>query len=102
MVLRLVVIFVAALVAAHAAERTVKRLDGSTITAAEIDSSVWRLMRDGHVSGLAVAILNDRKIVLLKTYGERDTEKHLPLTQDSVMTAASYTKSTFAFAVMQL
>ena len=46
--------------------------------------------------------MNDDKVVYLKTYGLRDKEKHLPLTPDSVMTAASLTKPVFATMVMQL
>ena len=38
----------------------------------------------------------------LKAYGVRDKEKNLPLTVDSVMTAASFTKVAFACMVMQL
>ncbi len=59
-------------------------------------------MNAASVTGLGIAILNNRKVAYLKTYGERDTDKHLPLTPDSVMTAASYSKSAFAYMVMQL
>lgn len=79
-----------------------KRLDGSTIPAAEIDATVNRLIAAAKVPGLGLAILNDRKIVYLKAYGLRNTEKKLPMTPDTVMTAASLTKSTFAYMVMQL
>jgi CubicO group peptidase (beta-lactamase class C family) len=81
---------------------SVKRLDGSTISASEIDATVNRLIAAAKVPGLGLAILNDRKIVYLKGYGLRNTEKKLPLTPDTVMTAASLTKSTFAYMVMQL
>ena len=80
----------------------VKRLDGSTISAAEIDSAVTRLMRAAKVTELGIAILNDQKVVYLKTYGYRDKEKALQLTPDSVMSAASFTKVAFADMVMQL
>jgi CubicO group peptidase (beta-lactamase class C family) len=93
---------VSSLVTLSAAENRVKRLDGSTITSTEINSAVTRLMSTGKVTGLGLAIFNDRKIAYLKAYGERDTEKHLPLTPDSVITSASFTKSTFAYMVMQL
>jgi CubicO group peptidase (beta-lactamase class C family) len=85
-----------------AAEPTVKRLDGSSITAAQIDATVTRLMTAAEVTGVGIAIFNDGKIAYLKTYGVRDKEKNLPLTPDSVMTAASLTKAAFATAVMQL
>jgi CubicO group peptidase (beta-lactamase class C family) len=80
----------------------VKRLDGSKITAAEVDATVTRLMRAADVTGVSVVILNDGKIVYLKTYGVRDKEKNLPLTEDSVMTGASFTKAAFAYMTMQL
>jgi CubicO group peptidase (beta-lactamase class C family) len=86
---------------AHDASR-VKRLDGSTISAAEIDATVNRLIAAAKVPGLGLAILNDRKVVYLKGYGLRNIEKKLPMTPDTVMTAASLTKSTFAYMVMQL
>ncbi len=81
---------------------SVKRLDGSSISASEIDATVTRLMRAAKVTGVGLAILNDRKIVYLKSYGFRDKEKALPLTPDSVMSGASLTKVAFADMVMQL
>jgi CubicO group peptidase (beta-lactamase class C family) len=81
---------------------TVKRLDGSTIAAAEIDATVTRLMKAAEVTGAGIAILNDGKIAYLKAYGFRDKEKNLPLTVDSVMSAASISKSAFAYLVMTL
>jgi CubicO group peptidase (beta-lactamase class C family) len=80
----------------------VKRLDGSTISAQEIDATMERLLRVGKVIGAGLAILNDAEVVYLKGYGYRNVAKKLPLTPDSVMTAASFTKSTFAYMVMQL
>jgi len=81
---------------------SVKRLDGSTISATEIDATVTRLMRAAKVSGAGIALFNDRKVVYLKAYGYRDKEKTLPLTPDSVMSGASFTKVAFAYLVMQL
>jgi len=80
----------------------VKRLDGSTMTSAEIDATVTRLMNSAEVTGVGIAIFNDGKVVYLKSYGVRDKEKNLPLTTDSVMTAASFSKVAFAYMVMQL
>jgi CubicO group peptidase (beta-lactamase class C family) len=80
----------------------VKRLDGSTITPAEIDASVTRAMAKEDVIGVGLAILNNGQVTYLKAYGVRDKEEHLPLTPDSVMTAASFSKVAFASLVMQL
>jgi CubicO group peptidase (beta-lactamase class C family) len=81
---------------------SIKRLDGSTITASEIDGTVTRLMHAAKIPGVGIAILNDGKRVYLKSYGFRNVAKSLPLTPDSVMTAASFTKVAFAYMVMQL
>jgi CubicO group peptidase (beta-lactamase class C family) len=97
-----IALLLCALVSMSAAETRVKRLDGSSITPAEIDGMVERLMGAAQVTGLGIAILNNRRVAYLKTYGQRDTDRNLPLTPDSVMTSASYSKSTFAFMVMQL
>jgi CubicO group peptidase (beta-lactamase class C family) len=70
----------------------VKRLDGSTIAAAEIDATVTRAMQSAGVPGMSLAILNDGQIVYLKGYGLRDKEKNLSLTPQTIMSAASFTK----------
>ena len=59
-------------------------------------------MHAANVAGLAVAILNERKVVYVHAFGERDRDRHLPLTIDSVMSAASFSKAAFAYLVMQL
>jgi CubicO group peptidase (beta-lactamase class C family) len=83
-------------------QQPVQRLDGSLITPAQINDTVTRLMRAAEVPGVGIAIFNDGKVAYLKAYGERDKEKNLPLTADSVLTAASFTKVAFAYMVMQL
>ncbi len=81
---------------------SIKRLDGSAITPSEIDETVSRLMHAATVTGAGITILNGGKIVYLKTYGFRDLRKSSPLTADSVMSAASFTKVAFAYLVLQL
>lgn len=80
----------------------VERLDGSRISSAEIDKTVTRLMRAAHVTGISVAILNDSKVVYLKSFGFRSKEEQKPLTEQTVMRGASFTKAVFAYLVMQL
>jgi CubicO group peptidase (beta-lactamase class C family) len=83
-------------------QTNVTRLDGSTISAAEIDQTVNRLMKAAEVTGVGIALLDHGKVAYVKSYGFRDKEKNLPLTVDSVMSAASISKSTFAYMAMQL
>jgi CubicO group peptidase (beta-lactamase class C family) len=86
----------------QAVEPKIKRLDGSTITTAQIDETVTRLMRAAEVTGVGLAIFDPHTVHYLKAYGFRDKEKGLPLTPDSVMSAASFTKVAFAYMVMEL
>ena len=89
-------------VMANAQRVIVRRLDGSAISPQQIDAIVTGVMQSAHVDGSGIAIFNDGKIAYLKAYGFRDTAKRLPLTPDSIMTAASLTKPVFATMVMQL
>jgi CubicO group peptidase (beta-lactamase class C family) len=95
-------VMTSALVTLAAAQQSITRLDGSTMTSAEIDTTVTRVMHAAEVTGVGIAIFDNGKVVYLKTYGVRDKEKGLPLTEDSVMTAASFSKVAFAYMVMQL
>ena len=85
-----------------AQQSTITRLDGTTISAAEIDATMARLMSAAEVTGAGIAVLHNGKIEFLKAYGFRDKEKNLPLTVDSVMSAASISKVAFAYLAMEL
>jgi CubicO group peptidase (beta-lactamase class C family) len=85
-----------------APQPAITRPDGGELTPAQIDSTVNHLIQAAHVTGAGVALFHRGKIVYLNAYGLRDTEKGMPLTPDSVMTAASLNKSAFATVVMRL
>ncbi|HEY3929498.1 MAG TPA: serine hydrolase [Candidatus Koribacter sp.] len=84
------------------AQAAVHRLDGSTISPDQIDATVTRLMKAGEVPGLSLAVINNGKIVYLKTYGYRDVGKKLPYDTDTIVYAASFTKVAFTYTVLQL
>jgi CubicO group peptidase (beta-lactamase class C family) len=86
----------------QASEPSFQRLDDSSLPFSRVDDTVARLMKEGEVTGLALALFDRGTPVYVKAYGLRDAEKKLPLTTDSVISAASLTKSTFACLVMQL
>ncbi|WP_448097189.1 serine hydrolase domain-containing protein [Luteibacter yeojuensis] len=67
-----------------------------------LDQRIAFLMKEAKVPGLAVAIVEDGKVVSVKAYGQRDIEQGLPLTTDTVMYAASLTKAAFAYATISL
>lgn len=83
-------------------QQTVTRLDGRTLSPAEVERTVERLMHAARVPGLALAILNRGEIVYLRGFGYRDVGRKAPLTDTTIMYGASLTKAMFAFLVMQL
>jgi CubicO group peptidase (beta-lactamase class C family) len=87
---------------APAQEAPIRRLDGSSISPAEIDRTVSRLMVAADVPGVGISLINGGKVVYLRAYGLRDVQEKLPLTADSVLAAASFTKVVFAYLAMQL
>src|ERR1700675_3075203 len=91
-----------AITSANASAKGIRRLDGSQIAPQEIDDKVLTLMKAADVTGVALAILNDGQVSYIKAYGFRDADRKLPLTPDSVMSAASFTKVAFAYMVMEL
>ena len=60
---------------------------------ADFDGFVTQVMKDWKVPGVAVAIVKDGKVILMKGYGERDTQKHLPVTPQTLFAIGSITKS---------
>lgn len=84
------------------AQTVVTRLDQARITPIQIDAAVTESMKSANATGAGISIFNRGKLVYLKAYGFRDVAKNLPLTPDSVMTAASLSKAAFAVMVMSL
>lgn len=80
----------------------IARLDGSSISPRQIDATMVRLLKAGEVTGVAIAVIDHGRIAYEKAYGFRDEERNLPLTIDTVMSAASITKPTFGYLVMEL
>ena len=88
--------------AGQAQQASIPRPGGSPLAPEQIDATVQQLMASAHVTGTGIAIFHHGKIVYIKAYGMRDTEKALPLTPDSVMTSASLSKAAFATVVLRL
>lgn len=101
-ILLLVGVVSLATVAAWGQSAPIKRLDGSTISQEQVDKTVSEAMSGAQVPGVALAILNQGRAVYLKGYGLRDKEKNLPMTANTVMSAASLSKVAFAYLVLEL
>jgi len=68
---------------------------------AALDAEVARAMQATGARGLAIAVIDDGRVVSAAAYGERDA-RGAPLQPDTVMYGASLTKTVFAHLVLQL
>lgn len=82
--------------------QTITRIDGSKISADSLNAKIEDLIKKANVSGVAVSVFNTNKPVFSKTYGLADVKNNKPLQQSSVMYGASFSKTVFAYIVMQL
>ncbi|MFT6403288.1 MAG: CubicO group peptidase (beta-lactamase class C family), partial [Pseudohongiellaceae bacterium] len=60
-----------------------------------LEKVTMRLQRhidDGDISGVVAAVIRDGKIVYLKALGQRDIEKSLPMTDDTLFRIYSMTR----------
>ncbi|MCF0049331.1 serine hydrolase [Dyadobacter sp. LJ53] len=60
---------------------------------AGIDTMVNRVLRDWHVVGCAVAVVEKNKVIYAKGFGYRDLDNRLPVTPNTVFSIASCTKA---------
>lgn len=73
----------------------------ATEPGAAIDTAARAGMRDTGAKGLAVAYVENGRVVVQRSYGLRN-DKGEPLTGNTVMYGASLTKTVFAYTVLQL
>jgi len=70
-------------------------------SAAALDAEVQRAMAATGARGLAIAVIDDGRVIHARAYGERNAVGQ-PLQPDTIMYGASLTKAAFAYMVMQL
>jgi len=67
-----------------------------------LDSYIQQGMKDWNIPGLAIAILKDGKVVVMKGYGVRDLETKEPVDENTLFMIASNSKLFTATALAQL
>ncbi|HEY1023307.1 MAG TPA: serine hydrolase domain-containing protein, partial [Flavisolibacter sp.] len=82
--------------------QTISRLDGSKISAADLDRHVQRLQQAANVHGIGISIFNRNKVVYKKTFGFKRSDTKEPLQTNTNFYGASLSKAVFAVLVMKL
>jgi CubicO group peptidase (beta-lactamase class C family) len=96
--LQIVVMFVLSLVAPipSMAQRKSEKAAPAAVAKpglGDFDDFANQALKDWKVPGVAVAVVQGDKVILLKGYGYRDIEKRLPVTPDTLFAIGSITKS---------
>ena len=98
-----VIYYIVFLLVTHAGSaQPIRRLDNSQISTDSLVNRVQYLMKEANVSGLGLAVFNQNKPVFIRTFGLADVPRQKPLSDSSVLYAASLAKVVFAYQVMQL
>ncbi len=87
---------------AEAVPPEIQRLDGSSLQVSDLDAHVKTLVEKAKVAGLALAILNENRVVHIQTFGYKDLKTKEPLALDTIFYGASFSKVIFAYYVMHL
>jgi CubicO group peptidase (beta-lactamase class C family) len=67
-----------------------------------IEHIVPKLMREGKMPGLSIAVVKNGETLYAGGFGSRDRELNLPATHDTLYGIGSITKSFVAIAILQL
>ncbi len=89
------------MITAVALAQRIERIDGSTVSTDSLNARIEQLLKVAKVSGAAVTVFNNSKPVFSKTFGLADVPNKIPFKQSSVMYAASFAKTVFAYIAMQ-
>ncbi len=82
--------------------QTITRLDDSKISAAELDTKIQQLVKDGNVHGIAITVFNKNKSVYKKVFGYKRFDTKEPLQTNTNFYGASLSKAVFAVLVMKM
>lgn len=65
-------------------------------------TAIDSIMKANPVVGISVAVVRDGKLVYTRSFGYKNLEQHIPLTDESIFRIASISKSFSSTALMQL
>ena len=82
--------------------RQICRIDGSTITRAELDANIKSLVDTANVTGFTVTIFNQDTVAYQKAFGYSNFAKKDSLSINQVFYGASLSKPVFGYIVAQL
>jgi CubicO group peptidase (beta-lactamase class C family) len=83
-------------------KKSVKMISGKSMSFSELDNSIFQIIEKAGVTGLSCAIINDSKVVYQKAFGLRNKSTGVLNNEETIFSAASFSKTVFAYLVMLL
>ena len=97
-----VIIFVFTITTACAQSKSIKTLDGKSLSVVKLNTAIEKAMKDYNLPGLSVAIINKNQLVYQKVFGVTNSDTKEPLNNQSIFEGASLSKPIFAYFVMKM
>jgi CubicO group peptidase (beta-lactamase class C family) len=85
-----------------AASTPIETIDGRSISSTDLDHYVTSVMDSAGVTGLQLAVINRGRVVYSNAYGLKSRRSGLAPDAQTVFGALSFSKTVFAYLVMQL
>lgn len=82
--------------------RSLETLHGEPVSIPELEAFISQTMKEGGVTGLSCAIINDAESVYRKAFGFKDAKAGTKNDEETIFAAASFSKPVFAYLVMLL
>ena len=79
-----------------------KTLQGEPVSIPELEVFISQTMKEGGVTGLSCAIINDSEIVYRKAFGFKDAKAGTKNDEDTIFAAASFSKPFIAYLVLHV
>lgn len=79
-----------------------ERLDGSKVTAGQLETEIPDILSRARLPGLQIAIVQDGRVAFTHGYGVKNTSTGEPVGRETVFAAHSFSKTMFAYIVLQL
>ena len=87
---------------AQSAQKTITAVDGTTISAFQLDTKIDSIVKAVQMPGLSIAIVNDSELVYHNTFGVINSETKEPVDAQTIFEGASLSKPIFAYFVMKM
>lgn len=87
---------------AWAQTKTIKTVDGKTISVLKLDKEIKKAIKTTNMQGISIAIINKNEMVYHKVFGVANSVTKEPITNQSIFEGASLSKPIFAYFVMKM